>query len=427
MSATETRAAEVASRRGRRFFYGWWIVAVSALGMLVLNGIGFYSFSAFLPQFAREFGDRAAISFAATIFAVGQGVTGPLVGWAADRLGPRLLMPLGAAVAGLALLGMSRISAIWQLYFGHFFLAAGLSGLSMVVIGPTLASWFVRRRAFAIGLAASFLSLGGTVFVPLDTLLIGRFEWRGALVALAFVVWLGVMPASALVMRRRPAELGLHPDGDPAAPAATRSHRPEPKMPVGQVLRTGAFRSITAGLVLLFFCQSGLLLHQISFLTDHGFTAAEGALAIGVTTLTSTFGRAGLGLIADRISKKHLAAGCMMLQAGAILLMTLVPSAWAIYPAMLAIGVTIAAFGLLQPLLMAEFFGIGNLGTLLGSAAIFISGITGFGAVFAGYLREATGTYDPAFLSFAALELIAAIVIFQARRPAALVPAAPRP
>jgi MFS family permease len=104
------------SRRAPRIFYGWWIVGVGAIGL-------------------------AAVSAAATIAAVGQGVTGPVFGWAADRLGPRLLMPAGAAIAGLALLGLSRADALWQLYLGYFVLAAGLNGMGMVVVGPAIAHW----------------------------------------------------------------------------------------------------------------------------------------------------------------------------------------------------------------------------------------------------------------------------------------------
>src|SRR5436190_16186978 len=109
----------VLERPRGRFFYGWWIVVVCGVGLLFLNGIGFYSFSAFLPHLIGEFHDRVAISAAATLYQGATGAFALLVGWAVDRFGARLLMPVGAAIMGVGLLVLSRADAIWQVYAAY--------------------------------------------------------------------------------------------------------------------------------------------------------------------------------------------------------------------------------------------------------------------------------------------------------------------
>jgi MFS family permease len=403
--------------RPSRIFYGWWIVAVGALSLLMHNGMAFYGYAAFLPQYVGEFGDRTAIAGVGTFLQVVMGLSAPFFGWATDRIGPRFLLAAGGGLLGLGLVAISRAEAIWQLFLAYGILALGSSGTSMVVVGPALAHWFVRRRALAVGLAATFLSLGGTIFLPLDTRLIEALGWRGALVALAFVVWIGLIPPALIWMRRRPADLGLAPDGAPPPRAGAGPARPAEGFSTGRALRTGAYWAVVVAFNLLIFGMTGFLLHQIAYLTDRGFAQGEAALALSLTTSVSVVSRVILGFFADRVSKKYMVAGCMVLQAGAIGGMVAYPERWAIYVGMAVVGLTLAAFGVLQPLIFADFFGTAHLGAILGTVHLFTAVFTGFGSTFAGLLREATGSYGAPFLAFALLDLIAAGVILTARRP----------
>jgi cyanate permease len=146
------------------------------------------------------------------------------------------------------------------------------------------------------------------------------------------------------------------------------------------------------------FAMTGLLQHQISYLRDLGFDPAEAALALTVTTSTSVLSRVALGLISERLSKKYLVCARMVLQAFAIATIVLFP---------------------VRPVIMAEFFSAASLGAIMGVAALFSNGLTGFGSTFAGALREATGSYATPFLAFAGLELLAAATVLLARRPGA--------
>src|SRR5262245_37617057 len=99
------------------------------------------------------------------------------------------------------------------------------------------------------------------------------------------------------------------------------------------------------------FAMTGLLQHQISYLRDLGFDPAEAALALTVTTSTSVLSRVALGLISERLSKKYLVCARMVLEAFAIAAIALFPVRPVIYPGMVSFGLTLAAFGVLQPLI----------------------------------------------------------------------------
>jgi len=198
-------------------FYGWLIVAAAFITMaFAVNART--AFSLLFPPILAEFGwDRGVV---AGVFSFGFLVSAfisPFVGRMIDRQGPRLVVEAGIAVLvlGLALATFAREP--WQLY-ATLGLLVGVGGnfLGYGVQSVILPNWFVRRRGLALGIAFSGVGVGSIVMLPWLQIVIARDGWRWACLALALITAVVLFPLN-LVLRKRPQEIGLHPDGAAAA------------------------------------------------------------------------------------------------------------------------------------------------------------------------------------------------------------------
>ena len=136
-----------------------------------------------------------------------------MVGQLVDRYGARPLMLVGAFVYVGSFLAMSRVEVLWQ--FVVLSMLSGGAGYTLVgplVVNAALAKWFVVRRGWAIALGSSGVSLAGLIMPVTMTRIVDSIGWRDAYVILGVFVFAILAPA-ALVMRRRPEDHGLLPDG----------------------------------------------------------------------------------------------------------------------------------------------------------------------------------------------------------------------
>jgi sugar phosphate permease len=197
------------------FFYGYVILALCFANMVVMRGVngafGVY-YLALLEEFSWSRSDGASI---ASINYVVYAMAAPLVGLAFDRLGPRLLMPLGAALVGIGLVLSSISNSLVALYFSYGVITAlGQGALGFVGHNALISFWFVRRRATAIGVASMGQGVGALVMVPATQMLISAVGWRWTYVVTGSVLLLLLVPANALLQRRAPLDVGQFPDGD---------------------------------------------------------------------------------------------------------------------------------------------------------------------------------------------------------------------
>src|SRR6202000_3161529 len=159
---------------------------VLAAFAVTLVGFGSaYTFSAFLEQLERDFGaSRGSVSLVFSLagflyFGLGI-ISGPL----ADRFGARRIVVTGMVLLGVGLALASLARSLFEGYAAYN-LGVGLGvGCAYVPAIGAVQRWFVRRRGFASGLAVSGIGVGTLVMPPLASLLIGRFGWRAAYLAL---------------------------------------------------------------------------------------------------------------------------------------------------------------------------------------------------------------------------------------------------
>lgn len=195
-------------------FYGWYIVAATAVINALLGGLIFYGFTAMVDPIHLAFGwSYTQISLAMTLRGAELTVLNPFTGLLADRWPARPLMLVGMTIIGLGLFCLSQVNSLAMFYISFAILALGTSLALYMVCTVVVARWFRRNLGKANGIVAVGIGAGG-LFVPVVTRLLDTYDWRISLLIITAVVCIIGIPLS-LVYRNKPEDYGLLPDGKP--------------------------------------------------------------------------------------------------------------------------------------------------------------------------------------------------------------------
>ncbi len=355
--------------RHRRFFYGWWIVIVAFFSDLVGTGATAYTFGVFYKPLGDEFGwSRSMIAGVATGRSLVSSVIGPVIGPLVDHRDSRAIMAVGGVVGGLSLIAMGFISndpamASIQFYILYGVLGAlALTATSSLVTQTTVAKWFIRKRGRVTAITSMGVSVAGIVMVPLATLLIAEFGWRTAWATLGVIAMVVMVPLS-LLMRRTPEDMGLNPDGekDPvptqtsATPAPARAS--EATWTLSQAVRTRALWLIIISYNLASVSVSAILLHQINYMSDKGFSATTAAAVVSFYSFCAIIAKLIWGLVAEKVHVQYLNVMCFSGIAAGIIVLINATSVWQLFLFSAVYGLTRGAYVLLTPLTYADYCG----------------------------------------------------------------------
>ncbi len=402
--------------------YGWWISIAVAVVMFATVGVGFYGLAVFLRPLQEENGwSNAAVSGASGLYFSVTGITGFAVGPLIDRRGPVRFMTVGVLLIGISGLLLSLVDQLWQLYAVYLLqaVAFGLSGT--VAVNSLMSRWFITKRAKAMSISSTGVSVGGVVLSPVGTLLIDRGGVALAALFMGGLVLLVGLPIVAGVLVWDPRSVGLTPDAgapDPKVQVASLADEVQQRVWTRRdAFRTRAFWAILVAFLLVLLAQTGFLLHQIAFLTDRFGSATAAALALSSTAFGSIVARFALGQVADRLDKRMVASVLFVVQGTAVLGLLLIDDRIVTYALVTVIGFTIGNVYMMQTLLVAEIFGLVSLGTVFGVISLAAQIGSGIGPFAMGWMEDRTGDYVVAFAIGAGMTLAAGAIIWLARPP----------
>ena len=411
-------------RPAGELYYGWRIVAASFSILLVTVGIGLYGPPVFLVPLQDHFGwSRAAIAGGSALAALTAGSVAPLVGVWIDRYGSRKVMTTGALVMGCSFCLLGAIQSLWQLYAINVIAGMGITCVAWIPNQTLISNWFDRMRGRAMGITLSGIGFGGLAMPLLAGFLIGRFGWRVAFASLGSLVLLIVVAVILAVVRSRPAEMGLLPDGEPVNPGerpeAPTDGSPETAgLSLGESIRTSAFWILCLGHVLWTFGSMALIGHLPAFLNDHGFEIETAAGYLSLAIGLSVVGRLSFGMLADRYAKKWIMSAALLLHTLAVLCLFRVDSFGALPGFVFLFGMGIGGGAVLVPLLIGEYFGLRAFGKVLGVVTISATLGAAIGPVVTGRIFDVTGSYELAFILHVVSFTAGAVVFCFLPRPA---------
>jgi cyanate permease len=229
----------------------------------------------------------------------------------------------------------------------------------------------------------------------------------------ALLVLMTVWPVSFFILRRRPQDLGLQPDGDYLGNSATPQTQKE--WTRAQALRTSALQTVTLAFGLALMVQIGFLTHQVSILLPVIGTSAT-ALFVTLAAVLAFFGRILLARFADHLDVRLIACGVLLNAAVSLSLgFFFSDQVWALVLTVLGFGLTAGNITTLPPLIIRREFGAASFGAVFGMTAMLMQMMSAMGPAFFGVLYDLSGDYQLPLGLAAGLNFFAAFVVTRGR------------
>lgn len=411
-------AVAIGERLGKRIYYGWVITGALAVTETVSWGILYYAFSAFLVPMNRELGwSTATLTGAYSLALLISGLAALPVGRWLDLRGPRAIMTAGSILGVLMVLAWSQVGNLVVFYLIWAGIGLALSATLYEPAFATVTKWFERDRAKAVLVVTILAGLASTIFLPLSGWLIGRLGWRDALIALAIILALLTIPPHALLLRRRPEDLGLRPDGAPPLDSDQGSTglATLTGSTLREALRDRTFWWLSAAFSLELFATVAVAVHLIPYLTGRGDGAQFAATAAGLIGAAQALARILATVVGERISQLTLTALIFMMQSVAVVVLMEWEARAGVLLAVLLFGAGRGVGTLMRAGLIAEFFGRAHYGAIQGALASILTAARSLAPVTAGVAYGLAGGYRPVLWGMAAIFLLAAIAMIGVR------------
>ena len=408
------------------FYYGWVIVAVAFVTM-ALGVTARTAFSLLMPPLIDEFGwDRGLAAGAFSFGFLVSALLSPIAGRLMDARGPRPLIETGVCVMASGLLLAPLIETPWHLYATLGLLVGGGGNLmTYTVHSQFLPNWFVRRRSMAIGIAFAGVGAGSILLLPWLQSIIAEEGWRASCRVMGLLVLVVLVPLNLLV-RQRPEDVGLRPDGASAPVTADgRSGAANIVDPawvavewtLARAMATARFWWIALAYFCALFAWYAVQVHQTKYLIEIGFAPGVAAWALGFVAIAGIPGQIGLGALSDRIGREWVwTAGCagFAICYAALIALGHTPSQELLVLMIFSQGFLGYALTSVMGPIVAEIFEGPHYGAIFGAVTVALIGGGAAGPLAAGLIHDATGSYRPAFLLAIGCCFVSAAAIWMA-------------
>jgi len=396
-----------------KLYYGWYITFTLAITETISWGIIYYAFSVFITPMEADLGwSRGQLTGGFSLMLLITGVMAFPVGAWIDKHGSRLLMTAGSLGASALVIAWSQVTDLTAFYL----IWAGLGVCAATVLYEpafaVIATWFVRRRGTALAIVTFAAGLASTIFVPLSDALLNAFGWRNAVLILGLGLALTTILPHALVLRRRPDDLGFLPDG---AIRRQTTERSRPGLSLSDALHSCFFWMLTLAFSLAVLSAAAIRVHFIPLLIDNGIDASAAAVASGAIGIMQVVGRVFFAPLDARLSGRVMVVGIFAMQAAAMGLLLLGSSLIAFGLFIVIFGMSVGAKTLARPSILAELFGSTHYGRISSVMAIFLTAAATVAPVGAGLLYDRFGGYDVVLWLMLILAVGAALVMVFAR------------
>src|SRR5579864_327513 len=409
------RAMPIAARGG--LYYGWKLLVALGVITIIAYGTVQYFFGVLVLPLGRELGwSRAELSLSYSIALVVSGLLGYPIGRWVDRKGARAVLACGSILAGLSLIGLSKVDQLWEWYllWGGGLGVAGSMTLYPVTF-TVVANWFHRRRGSAMALLTVLGGLASPIFIPLAGWLVPRVGWRETLVIFGLAQLSIALPLAVLAVRRHPEDVGLFPDGTPAAEVTPTT--PLSGIPLRHALRRGPFWTLTLSNCIALMGSNVLFAHQVAYMIGRGQNPTVAAALAGMVGLASLPGRYIFNIMSDRFPSQLLLGICQAVLGLGVVLLTVASSIGWLIAYIIVYGAAFGAVASLTASVRAEHFGRRAFGAI--SAAQGIPALAGaaLGPVITGWIYDRSGAYQLAFAAVSALYAVSAGAMFVTPKP----------
>lgn len=396
-------------------FYGWYVVGALFFATLMVVGTR-QAFGVFVETWEEDWDvSVGAISIAASIGVLLNGLSQPFLGRLVDRIGGRPVVLVSMTVMGIAFIGMAFVTNVWMLTVLYgVVISSAAGGISPSMTGVFVVRWFRRKRGTAMSLLVSGGSIGGLLLVPFLTYLFLATNWQTAWVTAGVISLVLGVPLLWGIVRSDPSDMGLHPDGDSNETVAERAASGE-TVPVGHLnaerwqdsYRSAPIWQLSIAYWVCGITTASIAVHFVRWAGDEGISPGTAALAFGLLSGINAASVLFIGSISDRMQRKTLLGAVYLIRAVAFIALIVLPGDAALWTFAVVGGGSWLATVPLTTSLTADVYGVRHIG-MLGGLTLMTHQFGGALAVFLfGVAFDRWGSYDAPF-AFGAVALVAA-------------------
>jgi MFS family permease len=386
--------------------YRWVIVAAGGLLGCVAVG-AMFSLPVFLRPMSEDTGwSVTGISTAMTIGFLAMAGASMAWGNLSDRFGPRPVVLTGSVVlaGSLALASQAETLIAFQLVFGVLVGAA-----TAAIFAPMMAcvtGWFDTQRGLAVSLVSAGMGMAPMTMAPFAAWLVTGHDWRSAMLIVAGIAAVLMIPA-ALLVRRPPVLEG--------GQAEMTADEPQADMTVAEAIRSPQF--ITLMLANFFCCatHSGPIFHTVSYAVTCGIPMIAAVSIYSVEGLAGMFGRIGFGVAGDRFGAQRVLVLGLMAQAFGVLAYAFVNQLDGFYAVAVIVGFIYAGTMPLYALIIRENFPLKMMGTIIGGTAMAGSLGMSTGPLVGGLIYDRFGSYVLMYVGSWGMGLAAMLILMTFR------------
>jgi len=387
-----------------KLFYGW-INVFLAFMSITTYGL-FYSYSVFLePLEAGLKSTRAAISATYSLELAVYCTCAIPWGWFSDKYGPRKSLWLAALLIGVGVSLCGLAASIWHLYLFFGVIAAIGHGAVWVAPTSTLSRWFIKKRGLALGIAMCGLGVGLLVVPPITAQILNLYDWKVAFITLG-VTFFVLNLLVGVFIKRKPEDMGLKPLGESEEVYISEDIIDGIKdFSVVESLRTNAFWMLYVIFLFSFAAEQMVLVHIVPYGRAVGISTTQGALGLSFLGLGTIVGRVSIGALSDKIGRVPSLIMCCCIEAGSVFCILGVRGPLMLYLSMILLGLVYGGTAVLCVATLGDFFGLKNIGTIMGLWAT--SGVPAgiLGPLMAGIIFDASKSYYWAIITAGTLSI----------------------
>lgn len=416
----------------RNTFYGWFLVPTAGFIHMMTSVPLFHAMGLWFVALEAAFGwNRTQLSLAFSLTRVEGGILGPVEGYLADRLGTRKLVFIGLTIMGIGFVMLGQVQSLWMFYVAFLVMAMGQGLGGWLPLNAMLNNWFIRGRATAMGWSNSIGRLGGLLLIPAIAWGVDpeaeNLGFRATATILGIVTILLAFPISRII-RNRPEDMGLLPDGDSPeevnSTESTSDLKPRKRQQttneftLKQALKTPAFWFIAFGHGFTSMLIIGMMAHLAPMLKDQGFSVPTAGLVVTAYTATSMVFQVIGGYVGDRVPKNIALFVFTAIQAGSVTVLTFGPPTLATaFSFAILFGIGFGGRNPLTTSIRGDYFGRRNFGKIMGVSQVPMNVLLLIAPIFAGVMFDIQGTYNNAFLILAGLSLLGGTLFLFAKKP----------
>jgi len=394
------------------------------MGVVMAAGTSQLFMSIMLKPLTTEFGwNRTAATGAITTGTILGGLLSYPFGKLADRYGPRVLTTLGALVAAGVYAAMGMFVSLWQFYVIYVIgRVVSLNTLSTTVPRTAVVNWFRRFRGRVLGLLTMSIPLGSSLLAIVAHLIMQNYGWRSVFVLFAIAMVLLLALPAAIVLRRRPEDLGLLPDGANVRPvSSTSSRQPLPEeefsWTLNEAIRTSTLWLLALGNIVAPGVGAGISFHLVAYFTDMGIDTTVAVGAISVFALTGAGANVIWGFLSERIPERFLASSVMAMTGATVFYLMSVRTNAATFIFAVLFGLAVRGESSLFNVIQAHYYGRNSFGAISGFISPFHMLGLGFGPIISSVSFDRTGSYKAVFTIYVVISMITALLMLLAKKP----------